>query len=186
MKNPKNLVQILKYIRNQDQNHKAFSFLPTNETWEGKIKANAVPQNNGTGIYKPKPLLLWTVPTSELPLSVRRDAVKNQRTALMCCTKVSAFKVLCPFLNVYILKDRLKMGFCVYLYRSYCKTIIGNQSLLSAVVFRCHHRELTEYFWRKAEKQHLCQQASLPKKSCKPIFQVLVDTTKAFKCPHPA
>lgn len=78
------------------------------------------------------------------------------------------------------------MGFCVYLYRSYCKTIIGNQSLLSAVVFRCHHRELTEYFWRKAEKQHLCQQVSQPKKSCKPIFQVLVDTTKAFKCPHPA
>lgn len=73
----------IKYIRNQDQNYKAFSFLPTNETWENKREANAVPQINDTGIYKPKLLLLWTVPTSELLLSVCRDDVKNQRTALI-------------------------------------------------------------------------------------------------------
>lgn len=76
MRNPKNLIQILKYIGNQDQNHKAFSFLPTNETWENKGEANAVPQINETGLYKPK--LLWMVPTSELLLSVCRDSEESE------------------------------------------------------------------------------------------------------------
>lgn len=34
VRNPKNIVQILSYTGNQDQDHKVVSFLPTKETWE--------------------------------------------------------------------------------------------------------------------------------------------------------
>lgn len=147
---------------------KAFSFLSTNETWENKWEANAVYQINETRIYKPK--LLWTVLTSELLPSLSRDTVKNQRTALIFCTKVSAFSVLCPFLNVYSLKGRLKNGvLCIFiqilLTNNHWKPVTSHSSW----VFRCHHRDLTEQAWRKAKKQHLWQQVSQPKKAASPF-----------------
>lgn len=89
---------------------------------------------------------------------------------LIRCTKVSAFKVLCPFLNVYSLKGSLKNEIlCIFMQlllpNNHWKPVTSH----SICVFRCHHRDLTKQVWRKAEKQHLWQQVSQLKKAASPF-----------------
>ena len=66
VRNPKNLVQVLKCIRNQDQNQNAFSLLPTfkkrNENWKKNerlvqclrlMKLKFINQNTVTFVVSP-------------------------------------------------------------------------------------------------------------------------------------